>query len=118
MSFYWSALLFAVCANICTNVSFKLAVQQFTGAFDMRAFMLSPWAWAGLVSGLLLLSSFTVAIRGIELSIAYPAVTGLAMVGILIVGYFLFSETLSFQKIAGIGLVIAGVILLSQVKPT
>lgn len=118
MSFYWSALLFAVCANICTNVSFKLAVQQLTGPFDIRVFLVSPWAWAGLISGLLLLSSFTVAIRGIELSIAYPAVTGLAMVGILVIGYFLFSETLNLQKVAGIGLVIAGVFLLSQIKQT
>ncbi|MEW2915889.1 MULTISPECIES: DMT family transporter [Ruegeria] len=116
MSLYWSALLFAVCANICTNVSFKLAVQQLSGPFDIRALVVSPWAWAGLISGLLLLSSFIVAIRGLELSIAYPAVTGLAMVGILVVGYFLFSETLNLQKIVGIGLVIAGVFVLSQVK--
>lgn len=115
MSLYWSSLLFAVCANICTNVSFKLAVQQLSGPFDIRALAASPWAWAGLASGLLLLGSFIVAIRGIELSIAYPAVTGLAMVGILVVGYVLFSETLSLQKIAGIGLVMAGVLLLSQV---
>ncbi len=117
MSLYWSALLIAVCANICTNLSFKMAVQQLAGPFDISALILSPWAWAGLVSGLLLLGSFIVAIRGIELSVAYPAVTGLAMAGILLAGYVLFSETLSFQKIAGIGLVVAGVVVLSQVKP-
>lgn len=116
MSFYWSALLVAVCANVLTNVSFKLAVQQLAGPVDIRAFMVSPWAWAGLISGLLLLSSFIVAIRGLELSVAYPAVTGLAMVGILIVGYFLFSETLNWQKIVGVGFVVTGVIILSQVK--
>ncbi|SHF12914.1 hypothetical protein SAMN05444279_11812 [Ruegeria intermedia] len=63
--------------------------------------------------GPLLLGSFIVAICRIGLSTANPAVMGLEVIGLLVVGCVLFSETLSLQKIAGIGLVMAGV--LSQV---
>lgn len=116
MSIYWSALLLAVCANVFANIALKLAVLELSGPLDLRALLTAPWAWAGLTGCVLLLGGYLIAIRGVELSIAYPTVTGLAMVGIAIVGHVLFSEALSLQKLVGIGLVVTGVFILSQVK--
>lgn len=117
MSIYWSALLLAVCANISANVALKLAVLGFSGPLDIRATLTAPWAWVGVISCILLLGGYLIAIRGVELSIAYPIVTGLAMVGIAIMGHVLFAEALNLQKLVGIGFIIAGVVVLSQVKP-
>lgn len=116
MSIYWSALLLAVCANVFANVALKLAVLGLSEPLDIHSLLTSLWAWAGLTSCILLLGGYLIAIRGVELSIAYPTVTGLAMVGIAVIGHFLFSEALSLQKIVGIGFVVIGVIILSQVK--
>ena len=119
MLFYWSALLIAVCANIFANVAFKSAMRDVPGPLHLgtvASVFAAPWMWAGLASAIVLLGCFLIAIRGIDLSIAYPTITGLAMVGIIIAGYVLFSESLSVQKLAGIGFVIVGIVILSQVK--
>ena len=121
MQFYWCALLIAVCANIFANVAFKSAMRDVPGPLNLGAvatLFATPWMWAGLASAMLLLGCFLITIRGIDLSIAYPAITGLAMVGIVIAGYVLFSESLSLQKIAGIGFVVVGIVILSQAKQT
>jgi len=116
MSIYWSALLLAVCANVFANIALKLAVLELSGPLDIRALLTAPWAWAGVIGCVLLLGGYLIAIRGVELSIAYPTVTGLAMVGIAIIGHVVFSEALGLQKLIGIGFVVAGVFILSQVK--
>ncbi len=90
MQFYWCALLIAVCANIFANVAFKSAMRDVPGPLNLGAvatLFATPWMWAGLASAMLLLGCFLITIRGIDLSIAYPAITGLAMVGIVIAGY-------------------------------
>ncbi len=117
MLFYWCALLIAVFANTFANVAFKTAMRDAATPLDLSAvvaLITAPWMWAGLISSVVLLSCFLTAIRGIDLSIAYPTITGLAMVGIVLAGYVFFSETLSLQKIGGVGIVVVGVVILSQ----
>ncbi|WP_138935631.1 DMT family transporter [Roseovarius arcticus] len=119
MLFYWCVLLIAVCANVFANVAFKSAMRDIPAPLDLGAIstlFVAPWMWAGMASAVLLLTCFLIAIRGIDLSVAYPAITGLAMVGIILAGNFLFAEALSLQKLAGVGFVIVGIIILSQVK--
>ena len=117
MLFYWGALLIAVCANVAANVAFKAAMRDLPAPLtlgSLATLAASPWMWAGMISAVLLLLCFLVAIRGIDLGIAYPAVTGLATAGIVVAGYALFSEPLSLPKIAGVGFVFVGIAILSQ----
>ena len=117
MLFYWSALLIAVCANVAANVAFKTAMRDLPAPLNPGAFaalIAAPWMWAGMISAILLLACFLIALRGIDLSIAYPAVTGLATVGVVLAGYILFAESLSVLKIAGVGFVFLGIAMLAQ----
>lgn len=119
MSGYWVALLLAVGANILANTALKLAVRDVTTPIDARALLglaSAPWAWIGVASAAALLVLYLIAIRGIDLGIAYPAVTGLAMAGIVVAGCAVFSEPLGLQKVIGVGLVFAGVVLLAHTR--
>ena len=117
MSIYWLALLIATGANVFANLAFKLAVRELVLPPDARTFLTlasTPWAWLGVGSAALLLVCYLIAIRGIDLSIAYPAVTGLAMAGIAIIGCVVFSEPFTSTKLMGIGFVFAGILLMAQ----
>jgi multidrug transporter EmrE-like cation transporter len=114
---YWFALLIAVISNAIANVAFKKAVartplEEGIGGFIKLA--AEPWMWLGIVSACLLLGCYLYTLRGIDLSIAYPAVTGLAMLGIALAGTLIFGETISFTRIAAMVLIVAGVLLLNQ----
>ena len=66
---------------------------------------------------LMLLAAFVFllgkALQTLEVGIAYAVWTGIGAVGTLVMGVVLFGETLSTIKIAGIGLVLAGMVTLS-----
>lgn len=119
MSIYWIFLFLAVVANVLTNISFKLAAQDIQPPFDFNSIKMiigNQWIWLGFLSGLMLLFFYIIAIRKIDLGIAYPTVTGMAMFGIVVAGYAVFQETLSVQKIIGIALIIGGIVLLGGSK--
>lgn len=56
----------------------------------------------------------TLALKSLPLSIGYPMWVGLGIVGVVILGLFMFNEPLSTIKIVGILLVFAGIVLLHQ----
>jgi len=112
---YWSALLVAIISNIIANLSFKKAVAATPieeGAEGFIKLAADPWMWAGFLSAGLLLGCYLYALKGIDLSIAYPVVTGFAMVGIALSGALFFGESLSLAKIFAMTLIIAGVFIL------
>ncbi len=112
---HWLALIIAVLANIVANVALKKAVartpvdQGIGGFLNLAA---EPWMWVGVLFAGLLLGCYLYALKEIELSVAYPAVTGLAMVGIALGGMAFFGEGLSLTKVFAIAMIIAGVVLL------
>ncbi|WP_041638461.1 DMT family transporter [Anoxybacillus flavithermus] len=57
-------------------------------------------------------TSLAVALKGIDISIAYAIWSGLGIVCITFIGLFLFHEMMSVKKIVGIAFVIVGVVLL------
>ena len=112
---YWLALIIAVIANILANVAFKKAVEltpSVKGASGFLSLLFQPWAWFGLCMATLLLGCYLYALRGIDLSVAYPVVTGLAMLGIALTGALFLSEALTGSKIIAIGLITVGVFML------
>lgn len=109
---YWVALSVAVLANITANTALKIAVGSITqGSFrdKLLHFFAQGSFWLGCASALLLLVSYLIAIRGVPLSSAYPIVTTLALVGLILVDKFLFGSAISSTKIIGIGLIMVGV---------
>lgn len=114
---YWAALAVAVAANVFSNVAFKQAMTiKHPRAGSGTAFwvLAEPWTWIGLASAGILLSAYLFAIREVPLSIAYPVVTGFAMVGIAIFSGLLFDEVVTPSKIVGIGSIAIGIALLAQ----
>lgn len=118
---YWIALAFAVFSNIFANIAFKLAMARVVVSSDMTALRIlvsSPWVWSGVMSGAVLVVCYLFALRGIEASVAYPVVTGLAMVGIAAIGALGMGEVLSAWKIIGISLIVSGIVVLSSSSST
>ena len=117
MTKYYFALFVAIGANVIANLAFKFAMQSTSLSMERRSLielLVNPWIWVGFLNAAILLGCYLYAIRGIEISIAYPTVTGIAMIGLAFFGAWLFAESLTLPKIIGIGLVIFGIFLITQ----
>jgi len=73
----------------------------------------SPWPWLGVAAAAVAGMLWTISMSRFELSYAYPFVS-LAFVIVLFMSVLLLGETLAWQKVAGTGLVVLGLILLAQ----
>ena len=86
-------------------------------AADRAAFLLgllaNPWVWSALAAAFGAALCWMLAMVKLDLSHAYPFVS-LSFVLVLFLSALLFGEPLSWAKVAGIALVIAGVALGSQ----
>lgn len=72
-------------------------------------------AWTALVIGGYIFSIWllTLVVREIPVSVAYAVWSGLGTAGITVVGVLYLDERIDLVKVVGIGLVIAGVVLLN-----
>jgi small multidrug resistance pump len=70
-----------------------------------------------IISYLISFYLFSVSLKTLPLSLAYPIWAGIGTVATVIVGAFLWNETLDFRHILAIGLIIVGVIILKVVAP-
>lgn len=57
--------------------------------------------------------ALSVCLRSIPLGVVYAVWSGLGTAAIVVIGYFLFGEVLGAIKLAGIGLIIVGVVMLN-----
>jgi len=73
----------------------------------------SPWVVGGLVVYGLGVVNWLLALSHLELSYAYPFAS-LSYIGIIIGSYFVFKERITLMRLAGIAVIIAGVIVTSQ----
>ncbi|MFA0405906.1 multidrug efflux SMR transporter [Vibrio sp. 10N.222.52.C12] len=56
---------------------------------------------------------YSLALRSIPVSIGYMMLTGGSLIGITLIGVFVFNENLSGQVLFGLGLVFAGLLVIS-----
>lgn len=96
----WFYLLLAISFEVCGTTSMKLS-QGFTRLVPSIAMFACYLVSLGLL---------TLALRGIDLSIAYAVWAGLGTALVSIAGVVLFREGLSALKIVSLALVIAGVV--------
>jgi len=97
-----SWLLVAIVLEVCGTTSMKLS-QGFT--------QLAPSIAIGVFYAASI-ASLTFAVRTLDLSVAYAIWSGLGTGLIALIGFVGFGEPATPAKLAGIGLVIAGVALL------
>jgi len=96
-----------------TGAGVRGAIAEGAALGIVRAVLLSP----GVMGGLLLYGLGTVlwlaVLARAELSQAYPFV-GLSFVLTAAMGYFLFADAMTAGRIAGIALIVAGVVLVGR----
>lgn len=72
-----------------------------------------PWAWAGVVGGFgTALWLLALVIQKMDISVVYAIWSGVGIAMVAVVGVVVFHETMSWTKVAGLLLTIAGILLL------
>lgn len=72
-----------------------------------------PWVFAGLCTFVISMASHLYVLSKVELSFAYPFLS-LAYVFVAVAAWLLFSEDLNAWRIAGIGFICIGTVLIAQ----
>lgn len=98
----WSYLAGAIVFEVFGTLSIKQIVVT------------NNYLWVGSVIFFYLLSFslMTLAVRQIEIGVAYAIWAGMGTALIVLLGWFLFHESISSLKIIGVGMIILGVVLL------
>ena len=96
----WLFLFLAIISEVTGTICMKLSI-----GFTKLLPSVSMVIFYGIS-----LTSFTFAIKKIDVSVAYAIWSGMGTVLIAIIGIFLFKESLNALKIISIGLVIIGVV--------
>ena len=109
------ALLLLTCVLTCMGqIAQKYAVESWRGVeCGVIAKLRSPWLWLALVCLGLGLLVWLLVLQRLEVGIAYPMLS-LNFVLITVVARYMFKETIDMRHWCGVGLVIAGVVLLGQ----
>lgn len=113
MSFAWITLAFAITTSMVGQVLLKAGANHSVSA--AAGFLDQVLRWQTIVGlaaygGAALL--YIIALRRIPMSIALPC-TAASYVVIALLGWAAFGETLTVQKIAALGLICVGVVLLA-----
>ena len=114
---HWTLIFIATAANVALNLLLRQGGKGLDTSSPREllvSIVLSPWMWLAGVSAVVLLTAFVAAIRVYSLSLTYTAVTAMAMVALTALGVLLQYETVSAMRIAGLGLIVAGLIVMAQ----
>lgn len=101
--FYWCMLFISIVGEIIGTGSIKYAGED-AGAEDyLLLFFL-------VASSYYFLSK---AVQGIPMSLAYAVWEGIGLIGMLVLGYWLFDETIHRKKLLACGIIVAGIVMLN-----
>ena len=112
----WLLLAVAVLSNVTSNIMFKVAMRSLPTERDLGAmlrFALNPFLVTGFAACATLLVCYLLALRSLGLMVSYTVVISMSLVGITVVSVFVLHEGVSGRALAGIGLVLAGIALLT-----
>lgn len=109
--------LIALIAVIC-NVGAQLAMKYAGRAGHVEKSLLAAWLSPWLLTAVALYGlSFLLTVRVFAvnpLSVASPAMAGSTFLLITLASWLLLGEGLGYQKLAGIGLIFLGIVVLSR----
>ncbi len=97
---YWFALVAAIVLEVAGTTSMK-----FAAGFTRPLPSVLIFVFYGLSFGAL-----TIAIKEIDLSIAYAMWAGVGTAAIALIAWIVFGETMTAWKVASLGLIVAGVV--------
>jgi drug/metabolite transporter (DMT)-like permease len=114
-------ILFTVMTNAAAQLMLKhgmmtLGPISFAGVnplLKILQIVFSPWIFLGLATFVVSMASHLYVLSKVELSFAYPFLS-LAYVMVAVFAYFVFREDLNAYRIAGIGFICIGTILIAQ----
>ena len=86
---------------------------QSLGGFSIMGVVTSIPIWAGIFIYALATLVYLKVLSLVPLSVAYP-IQSLCYVGGMVGAYFLFGETINLQMIIGMGVILAGVLLIAN----
>ena len=118
---HWLWLIIAVVANVVTNVGLKMVAMRIDNAHarpELRGLITEPWLWTAFVAAGALVVAYILALRNLQLEVAYATVTSLALVGVSAASFVMFDERIAVLKIVGIALVIAGIVAMASSADT
>lgn len=100
---HWAYLLLAILFEGAGTIMMKLSSggENMVATVLIGVFFLICFGW------------FTLALKGVPLSIAYALWSGIGIIIAVTAGYLLFDEALSALKVFAIAMIIAGVALLN-----
>lgn len=97
---HWLYLMIAVCFEIAVAIS----------AGKSEGFKNMKWTVLTLVSGVIATIFLSLALLTFDVGVGYSMWTSLAGVGIVVLGALFFNQRLNVGKVAGIAIVIGGVV--------
>lgn len=118
---YIPFILFTVMTNAAAQLMLKYGMMQlgelsFAGVnpvLKLLQIVFSPWIFFGLCVFVISMASHLYVLSKVELSFAYPFLS-LAYVAVAVFAYYVFSEDLNALRIAGIGFICIGTVLIAQ----
>jgi multidrug transporter EmrE-like cation transporter len=113
-------ILFTVLTNAAAQIMLKkgmlglgpLTLDDGIVATAVRV-IFNPWVFFGLSTFVISMASHLIVLSKVELSFAYPFLS-LAYVVVAAYAYYVFKEDVNALRVAGIGLICFGTILISQ----
>lgn len=108
----WAFLAVAIAFNTLGNLLLKKAgMAEVSSRFEL--FLSWAFVLGGLLFGLNLLA-YTQAQAGLALSVGYPVLIGLSMIGVAAGASYFFGEVITPMKLGGIALILVGIAMLAR----
>jgi multidrug transporter EmrE-like cation transporter len=117
---YIPLILFTVLTNAAAQIMLKKGMLGL-GPVTLDAgpvqtvlrIVFNPWVFLGLTTFVISMASHLVVLSRVDLSFAYPFLS-LAYVVVAVYAYYVFKEDVNALRVAGIGLICLGTILISR----
>lgn len=109
MTLHWASLGAALVAGVVGQLLLKAGA---TGPGDFLVQLLRPTTIVGLAFYGLAAMLYIVALRGIPVSVAFPAAAAQYVI-VAMVGWFVYGEPAGLQQVAGLALIVIGVVMLA-----
>ena len=109
MSLHWASLGAALVAGVIGQLLLKAGA---TGPGDFLVQLMRPTTIVGLAFYGVAALLYIVALRGIPVSVAFPAAATQYVI-VAMVGWFVYGEPAGVQQVAGLALIVVGVLMLA-----
>ncbi len=114
-------ILFSVLTNFLSQIMLKKGMTQVSlGSLStsnvlgaLPGIVFNPFVVGGLLVMVISMASHLLVLSKVDISFAYPFL-GLSFVLVTLWGHFVLAEPLTFYKLAGVALIVGGVVLVAK----